>query len=360
MERGGETGPKRAGPSERQLLWAGVLFGAGLCVGVWAGHARLLKPRMVETRSVGTQFTNPLLECDIAGVAQSPDMRLLKRDIQKIISREIALRHIRFAAAYFRDLNNGPWFGINEDEKFAPASLLKVPLMIAYLRWAEQDAGVPGKRLCFQKSADPVEPNISSARRLQLGQCYAVSELVERMIVDSDNEAKDLLLSNLGMDRYRASYEDLGVETPTNPGDTMSVKDYASFFRVLFNATYLSPAMSEKALGMLSRVEFQDGLRAGVPVAIPLAHKFGERRIGAMRQLHDCGVVYYPGHPYLLCVMSRGADLGDMDDVIAGVSRAVYVDMTRRFPRAAMPGQLLFRSAVHGGPGGPGGARRDS
>jgi hypothetical protein len=40
------------------------------------------------------------------------------------------------------------------------------------------------------------------------------------------------------------------------------VIDYASFFRVLFNASYLNRKDSEKALALLTKVAFRDGLIA--------------------------------------------------------------------------------------------------
>jgi hypothetical protein len=56
---------------------------------------------------------------------------------------------------------------------------------------------------------------------------------------------------------------------------------------------------------------YNDGLKAGIPANIELAHKFGERGIIGMngreqKQLHDCGIIYYPKHPYILCIMTRG------------------------------------------------------
>ncbi|MBP9181152.1 MAG: serine hydrolase [Bacteroidia bacterium] len=43
---------------------------------------------------------------------------------------------------YFRDLDNGIWIGINEKEEFAPASLFKLPLMLAILKEAESNPAI--------------------------------------------------------------------------------------------------------------------------------------------------------------------------------------------------------------------------
>ena len=82
----------------------------------------------------------------------------------------------------------------------------------------------------------------------------------------------------------------------------------------------------------LVNVDFRDGLVAGVPGNIEVAHKFGEREVDSQQtQLHDCGIVYYPKRPYLLCVMTRGqhTDDGAVDEqklqaIIKEVSTIVY------------------------------------
>jgi hypothetical protein len=122
----------------------------------------------------------------------------------------------------------------------------------------------------------------------------------------------------------------LGIETLSTTDDYMTVGKYAIFFRVLFNSTYLSRNMSEKALGLLSKTDFSNGLVRDLPKGVMVAHKFGELtlenqdRIIEKRELHDCGIVYEKDRPYLLCVMTKGAQYSDLEDMIAGISLFVY------------------------------------
>ena len=96
-----------------------------------------------------------------------------------------------------------------------------------------------------------------------------------------------------------------------------------------YNATYLSQEYSEKALKLLTEPDIP-GIRAGVPTTITVAQKFGERSVYDTnnnltdRELHDCGIVYKPGSPYLLCVMSRGKDFDTMAKNISDLSALVY------------------------------------
>jgi len=84
--------------------------------------------------------------------------------------------------------------------------------------------------------------------------------------------------------------------------------------------------MSDLALDMLSRIDFRSGIVQGVGPGIPVAHKFGEHSGDGdgKKQLHDCGIVY---HPYLLCIMSRGASFEYLDDAIASISKIIFTEV---------------------------------
>ena len=140
-------------------------------------------------------------------------------------------------------------------------------------------------------------------------------------------ELAEALESGLPPALLDRTFADLGLATPAQRRleDSMSVREYAAFFRVLYNATYLSHTGSERALQYLTRSMFHNGLVAGVPQGTAVAHKFGEREMpGGLRQLHDCGVVYAPNHPYVLCVMTRGAQMDALKVAIQRVSAATY------------------------------------
>jgi len=106
--------------------------------------------------------------------------------------------------------------------------------------------------------------------------------------------------------------------------------------RQLYNATYLRPDLSELALSWLAQSTFRDALVAGVPPGTVVAHKFGERvavdpQTGReLAQLHDCGVGYFPENPYVLCVMTRGSELGELMQVVREISQRVYQEVDGR------------------------------
>ena len=48
-----------------------------------------------------------------------------------------------------------------------------------------------------------------------------------------------------------------------------------------------------------------------------------------MNELHDCGIIYYPNHPYFLCVMTKGADFPVLAGVIREVSQTAWEEVAR-------------------------------
>ena len=101
-------------------------------------------------------------------------------------------------------------------------------------------------------------------------------------------------------------------------------------------ATYLNYQYSEESLNLLSQAAFKDGLVAQLPNNIKIAHKFGEHVVGQNGvantiELHDCGIVYYPDHPYLICVMTKGTDITALAQLISNISLAAYQQIQEKY-----------------------------
>lgn len=295
-----------------------------------------------QVRQSGYKFINPLLECEVGNSSQESLAQAdFKHNLEEFIDNEISKNKAAIVSVYFRDLNNGPWFGINETEEFSPASLLKVPLAMAYFNKSESNPEILSRKIKFEEKGSldrDLMQNISPKEKIKSGEEYSAEELIEKMLVYSDNNAAELLLGNIDETTLNRAYSDLGIKVPNEieaDGSNMTVVSYASFFRILFNASYINEKNSEKLLEILSQSDFNDGLVAGVPSSVGVSHKFGERKIseetGATKQLHDCGIVYHSQYPYLLCVMTKGSDFEALKEVIKDVSRKVYSGVEEQY-----------------------------
>ncbi len=241
---------------------------------------------------------------------------------------------------YFRDLNNGNWFGIREHDKFSPKSLLKVPLMIAYFKWAESSPLVLRKTFPYTgKKSEEIQDQDNHMTELESGKAYTVNDLIFRMIAHNDVAAYSLLFTNLPSGRLDKIFKDLYVDyDPQKQEDSLSLNAFAAFFRVLYNSSYLSEELSEKALRYLSKSSFRAGMASGIPPNIEIASKEGERTISLVtegkehdvHQLHEFGIVYNPSRPFLLGIMTRGSDVDHLARVIRDITRLVYDEVDKQ------------------------------
>jgi len=314
------------------VLTASALVGVGIAIGFWVipHGSHEAKRFFADVRNAENEgrLTNQLLECTELPEGISIGGRInLEQQIQEkvdVLKREGKLTE---AAVYYRDLNNGPWFGINEDVPYYPASLLKVPLAIAFYRRDQEGPGFLQTRAVFESTGQDFEAGqaFGSAKRLEGGAEYSLEDLIAIMLQDSSNEAALLLTQIAGEENVLDVYEDIGIPAPQFGKDyQINVHTFGSFFRILFNATYLDRAHSERVLSILTKSSFTQGIQAGLPEGTLAAHKFGTREVGDVRQLHDCGIVYAPGKPYILCVMTQGTDFDMLADFIKEVSGTIY------------------------------------
>lgn len=287
----------------------------------------------IREQSSAYKFIHPLLAYDFPQTDQD-EYSSLKGTLNSLLEKKLAQKKISTASVYFRDLTKGRWIGINEEETYAPASLLKVALMIGYFKSSETGAVNLTDTLVYKsKGLSPFE----TPSQLIENQSYSLDDLIKYLITKSDNGAKDLLLANIDSKLLNSVYTSIGIKHPSETaGYEISAKNYALFLRVLYNATFLNREFSEKALELLSQVEFKEGLVAGVADNIIISHKFGEKVNDDGKgnvvdsEFHDCGIFYTQSGDYLLCVMTKGNDKKELIQTIKAVSEAVYLDKKKK------------------------------
>lgn len=275
-------------------------------------------------RDTRFKFTNPLIDCGGEFVELTP----FKDKITAYLDRRRVTGATLDASVYFRHLNNGVWFGINPNTLFSPASLLKVPMLIAFLKQAERRPGMMQEPVVYNGTGRNVPAFGAADEQLIAGNSYTMFELMQKMIAESSNTATALIFDRIDKDVFTGVYRDFGItltaDKVTEDESFMTIRQYSTFFRVLYNASYLSAPSSELALTLLAESKYHEGLRAGLPQGIAVANKFGSREFVGLNQLHDCGIVYHPDEPYILCVMTRGTDSKALAETIATVSGITF------------------------------------
>src|SRR3989449_4685669 len=223
---------------------------------------------------------------------------------------------------YYRSLARPDSVLIGANLRFHAASTMKVPVMIQIFR--DADAGlltlddslvvhatfpslVDGSPFDVDKADDS-----DSTLYRRLGGKASVRELLELMITRSSNLATDILIERVGAPRAQASARALGAWSiqvlrgvedgkayRAGLNNTTTARDLGALLAAIAQRRAASPAACAAILAILSRQEFNEGIPAGLPPGIPVAHKTGW--IGQV-VYHDAGLVsppagggYWPG-----------------------------------------------------------------
>lgn len=212
------------------------------------------------------------------------------------------------ASVYVEDLNSWVWTGINERQPYLIASLAKVGMAIAWLKWDEEQPGIIEKKIIVKpEHVEANDPFSSKTEEPVTPGEYRIIHLIERMIISSDNTALVTLSKNIPAVWVNETFEDIGLPNPfdSDQDGKVSPKQYAQMIKSLYNASYLEPGRAGMLLKMMGRSRFSAGLRSVLPKGVLASLKYG---FWQSRSIFECGIVYLKDNPYLVCIFAASRD----------------------------------------------------
>lgn len=305
--------------------------------------AEVTVPRQAPRRSARYELSRPLIGCSKDALPGKRADRIRAR-VTAVIDAVRRPRQVQAVSVVWSDLESDEGFVIGPTTRYRPASLMKLPFAMAWMKKGEFVPGALATKLTPGKVEQAVEdmgdgtvvvrnPQLNDQpRRLRAGQPYSVTELIGRSLVESDNDAAWLLSDNLDKAHADHIYELLELRNPLPDGAdrVVEITTIAAFFHALYDATYLSAEASDHVLQLLSRSPMRKGIVSGLAPNIRCAHKFGIDQHEVERpdevHFHDCGIVYSQ-RPYLLCVMTQGKTSDALIATVADISRAVTAEI---------------------------------
>ncbi len=234
---------------------------------------------------------------------------------------------------YCRRLSDSePW--LYQDRIMPSASLIKLPIMSALFRQEKEGALTLEERCTVTES---VEGGSFYGRD---GAVVALQELVFHMIVESDNTCANLLIERLGLDTIQAEIDRLGLvhtkicrkmmdfEAAAAGRENLTcAADMGCFFSLLANGQCVDPRRDKAMRDILSRQEDNCILPAQLPHTVRVDHKTGE--LDGI--YHDCGLIYAPGGPFILCLLARHvANEPKLFYELSYFTRALYDELQKK------------------------------
>ena len=232
--------------------------------------------------------------------------------------------HVAF---YYRPLDGGCAQMYNEMMPVIAASVIKIPIMVEAFRQFE--AGELNPRQTYRIKAEDKMPSCGALNRMHDGLEVTMRDLVELMIVLSDNTATNILIDRLGIDRVNATLEAEGLKVTrlrrklfdkagmeAGLSNHVCAREIGLLLERMYNGTLVSPEASAQMLEILRNQKLNGKMPFFLkPRGIACAHKTGEDD----GITHDVGVVYAK-NPFVLCMLSEETDVPGFERLIQDVA----------------------------------------
>ena len=246
-------------------------------------------------------------------------------------------------AVYFRTLDGTTQWSARADEPFHAASTMKIPVMIELFHQVQQGKLKLDDPLVIKNEFHSIvdgsiyklsaDDDSESALYHSEGQSRTLRQLCDLMITVSSNFATNLVIEKLGVENIRATVHQLGAD---GMNVLRGVEDGKAFAKGLNNTTTatglgillqaiadgkaVDPESSRQMVEILEQQKFNEGIPAGLPPGILVAHKTGE-----ITKIHHDAAIVYAKRPYVLVILVRGlAQIKDSSALMAAISRQFY------------------------------------
>src|SRR6266480_2167293 len=246
------------------------------------------------------------------------------------------------------DLESGFRFSLAGDRWFHAASTIKVAVLLAIFRAADEgrlrldDPLHVRNRFVSAANGSPFRLSPTSDGMPELyraiGRTVKISALAEGMIASSSNLATNLLLDFVGVEYARNVLRDAGEEGVEL---RRGVEDHAAHERGINNeatanglltllsavrGAFLNSDSKEQAIRILLQQRFRSMIPARLPAHAAVAHKTGEISTAC----HDMGIVYLPERePYIAVILTEfDSEQDGRRETVAAISEAIYRSVT--------------------------------
>lgn len=245
---------------------------------------------------------------------------------------------------FFLDMDNGNYAQLNGETLFPAASIIKLPILIAFFQ--DVDAGKVRLDETLVMRPELIASGSGEMQDLPAWSKFSALHTASQMIIISDNTATNMIIKRLGGARVlNQRFRNWGLRQtvirnwlPDLRGtNTTTAKELVYLLAQLDRGKLLSPGSQQQALGILRRTKNRKLLPAGLGPGAVIAHKTGD--IGFM--LGDAGIIQMPsGKRYMAAVLARTPyDDPAGWDFVREISRIVYTYLSQPQP---ITGASLF------------------
>lgn len=293
-----DASPQKRFISNRMLLF--ILLGISISLNIFF----FVSDRIIADSSKQARF--PFLSKRIY-IQDQNDFLLNFQPLREAVNKYISRNEAEKIEYYFEYLPSGMSIGVNERKQFPAGSLGKVPIVLAVYKKIE--TGKIKENDLVTLSDKDKDKEFGDFWQKPTGTKITVEEAVRRTLTYSDNTTFRMLHSLLNEKDVLDAYNMMDISFVEVEGKSrpyISAKSNSSALKALFLSVYLKQEYSSKLLSFMSESPFNDGLTKYMEPGVKVSHKIGVASFLGTPTSSDCGIVYIPNRPYLLCIMVQG------------------------------------------------------
>jgi beta-lactamase class A len=269
-------------------------------------------------------------------------------DVSSILGKELdrlaAERKAKAVAVAVHDLETDFRFSLRGDRWFHAASTIKVAVLFALFRAADEgrlrlNDSLHVRNRFFSAAGGTVfhvaaDRDATPELYQSIGRAAKISVLAHAMISGSSNLATNLLVDFLSVEYARTALRDARVEgvelrrgVEDHAAHEQGINNQATADGLLsllsaIRSDFLSNESKQQVIRILLEQRFNSMIPAGLPSHAMVAHKTGE--ISTVS--HDIGIVYLPERePYITAILTEfDPDQEGRREAVAAISKAIY------------------------------------
>jgi len=234
---------------------------------------------------------------------------------------------------YFEYLPSGISIGVNEKKEVKVVSLSKVSIVMSILKKIER--GKISLEDIVSVRKENIDNGFGTLWKRGEGANVSIKELIELSLTESDNTAYKTLFDQLTDQEINEVYDNLDITVNETKEKNkiypiISPKNYSSIFRSLYLSSFVTKEDSNYILNTLTKTIFKDKIPANIPDTIKIAHKIGvfdDINNTSQDLFIDCGIVYVPNRPYILCAFVEDTN-EKAQEYISQISKMIYEYIT--------------------------------
>ncbi|MBS3679259.1 serine hydrolase [Ornithinibacillus massiliensis] len=238
------------------------------------------------------------------------------------------------------DLDRNESWGINEQEHFYSASVIKVPIMIAAFARSQQGEIKLGDQMVLKR--EDIVGGSGVLQYLTPGTKFSIYDLITLMIIQSDNTATNILIDLLGTKYIQETMEAIGLEkskfyhkmmtmeVDREGRNTITAQEMTDMLRKLVTGKIISVYACEHMIEIMKKQQIRDSLPVKIPKAddtvigaLPeweLANKTGN----VLGIRHDIGIFYVEKRTFIASILTSGLDELESPELIGRVGLEIY------------------------------------